>query len=72
MENVKETYNQSESAINANSPSHYKLIVIGIVIGMVGILLRFTSTWTFIDIVSNIIFVIGIVICLKAVLNILK
>lgn len=72
MENVKETYKQSESAIEANSPSHYKLIVIGVVIGMIGVMLRFTGTWTMIDAVSNILFVIGSFICLKAVLNILK
>jgi hypothetical protein len=56
----------------ANAPAHYKLIVVGVVIGMIGILLRFTGSWTLINVVSNIIFVIGIVICLKAVLTILK
>ena len=72
MENVQKTNNKSKSAEAANSPGHYKLITIGIVIGMVGIMLRFVTDWEFIDMVSNIIFVIGIFICLKAVLNILK
>lgn len=72
MENLKETYNKSEDSNNANATSHYQLMAIGIIIGMVGIMLRFLSTWEFIDILSNIIFVIGIIISIKAVLNILK
>ncbi|WP_026897781.1 hypothetical protein [Daejeonella oryzae] len=72
MENIKETYNRSESVVQSNSPSHYKLIAIGIVVGLIGIMLRFVTDWVFIDIVSNIIFVIGIFLCIKAVLNILK
>lgn len=72
MENGTETYNRNESIVNSNSPSHYKLIVVGVIIGMVGIMLRFAGEWTLINTVSNIIFVLGIVICLKAVLNILK
>lgn len=72
MENLKETYNKSEESNNANATSHYQLMTIGIIIGLVGIMLRFLSSWEFIDILSNIIFVIGIVISIKAVLNILK
>ena len=72
MDNLKETYNKSEHSNNANATSHYQLMTIGIIIGLVGIMLRFLSTWQFIDILSNIIFVIGIVISIKAVLNILK
>jgi tetrahydromethanopterin S-methyltransferase subunit C len=72
MENIKETYKKSEHSNNANAVSHYQLMTIGIIIGIVGIMLRFVSTWQFIDIVSNIIFVIGIVVSIKAVLNILK
>jgi tetrahydromethanopterin S-methyltransferase subunit C len=72
MENVKETYKKSEHSANSNATSHYQLMTIGIIIGLVGIMLRFVSTWVFIDIVSNIIFVIGIVLSVKAVLNILK
>lgn len=72
MENVTETYKRSEETNNANETSHYSLLAIGIVIGFVGVILRFLTTWTFIDILSNIILIIGIVICLKSVLNILK
>lgn len=70
MENVKE--NKSNGTAEANAPSHYIQITIGLLIGMIGIFLRFTGTWDLINIVSNILFVIGIVICLKAVLRILK
>ena len=72
MENVKETYQKSEHSQNANETSHYVLMTVGIIVGMTGVMLRFVGSWTFIDILSNIIFVIGIVISIKAVLNILK
>ncbi|HYK77785.1 MAG TPA: hypothetical protein VEV16_12480 [Daejeonella sp.] len=71
MENVKEI-TQKESVIEANSPKHYKLIVIGLVVGIFGIMLRFVSDWEYINIVSNILFALGSFICLKAVLRILK
>ncbi len=72
MENIKETYSKSENTSNSNAVSHYRLMTIGIIIGLVGIMLRFATDWQFIDILSNIIFVIGIIISIKAVLNILK
>ena len=72
MENLKETYTKSEHSNNANDTSHYRLMTIGIIIGLVGVMLRFAGTWQFIDIVSNILFVIGTVISIKAVLDILK
>jgi len=56
----------------SNDPAHYKLITIGIIIGVLGIFLRFTGTWAMINLVSNVLFIVGIVICLKAVLRILK
>jgi hypothetical protein len=57
---------------NANNLSHYKLIVVGLIIGLAGIFLRFAGSWTYIDTISNILFAIGSVICIKAVLDILK
>ncbi len=69
---MEETFNKNKSTVEANDPAHYKLIIIGIVIGMTGILLRFTGSWALINIVSNILFVIGVALCLKAVLTILK
>jgi hypothetical protein len=68
---MEQTY-KNKSTEEANDPGHYKLITIGIVIGMIGVFLRFTGTWMFIDAISNILFIIGTVICLKAVLRILK
>ena len=56
----------------SNDPAHYNLIVIGIVVGLIGIFLRFTGSWMFIDAISNILLIIGTVICLRAVLRILK
>ena len=56
----------------SNDPAHYNLIVIGIVVGLIGIFLRFTGSWMFIDAVSNILLIVGTVICLRAVLRILK
>ena len=72
MERFTETYNKSMESNNANDTSHYVLMAIGIVVGTVGILLRFFTTWTLVDIVSNIIFVIGVIISLVSVFRILK
>lgn len=72
MENLKDTYNKSEQSNNANATSHYTLMAVGIVIGMAGVLLRFVGTWTLIDVVSNILLIIGVALALKAVFNILK
>jgi hypothetical protein len=59
------------SAENANKESHYILIVVAIVIGLVGIYLRFAD-FRYVNIVSNIILIIGVLIALKAVFAILK
>lgn len=72
MENPIETYNKSKNSENANNPSHYTLLTLGIFVTVLGAFLRFIADWTFVDVISNIIFVIGVVLCLKAVLNILK
>ena len=55
----------------ANSEKHYILIVIALVIGLVGIYLRFAD-FRYNNIVANIILVIGVLIALKAVFAILK
>lgn len=72
MENLKETYNKSVYTNNANETSHYVLMAVGIAVGLVGVFLRFAGDWSFVDMLSNIILVIGVIICLKAVFNILK
>ncbi|HEY1063095.1 MAG TPA: hypothetical protein VGE44_15470 [Daejeonella sp.] len=69
---MEDTSNNNNSTTEANDPSHYTTITVGIVIGLIGIFLRFTGTWPMIDIVSNIIWVVGIIICLRSVLKILK
>jgi len=74
MKHTTETHTKTENINknNANDTSHYKLIVIGLIIGLVGVFLRFAGTWPGIDAVSNVLFAIGSVVCIKAVLAILK
>jgi len=69
---MEDSLNKNNPTAEANDPSHYSTIVVGIVIGVIGIFLRFTGSWPMIDMVSNIIWIIGIVICLRSVLRILK
>jgi F0F1-type ATP synthase assembly protein I len=69
---MEDTSNNTNRTAEANNTSHYTAITIGIVIGLIGIFLRFTGTWPMIGIISNIIWVVGIVICLRSVLRILK
>lgn len=72
MDNENKMHNQKDTVIAANSTSHYTIIVLGIVVGLVGIFLRFAGEAPIISWVSNILFVIGAVISIKGVLNILK
>ena len=60
--------NQTEEA---NSESHYLLIVVAVIIGVIGVYLRFAD-FHFATIIANILLVIGIGIALKAVFAILK
>ena len=60
--------NQTEEA---NSESHYLLIVVAIVIGIAGVYLRFAD-FRYSSIVANILLIIGVGIALKAVFAILK
>ncbi|MGV3508344.1 MAG: hypothetical protein ACO1N7_03565 [Sphingobacteriaceae bacterium] len=71
MENQVKTY-KGKNSENANNPAHYTLLTIGIFVTVLGSMLRFAGDWALIDVVSNIIFLIGVVLCLKAVVNILK
>lgn len=72
MEKLTETYNRSMESNNANDTSHYVLMTVGIFVGFLGVILRFLTTWTFVDILSNIILIIGIIISLISVFRILK
>jgi len=65
MADIKETN-------NANNPSYYTTLVLGIVVTMAGVLLRFVGTFRLVDIISNVILIVGVVICLSAVNKILK
>ena len=56
---------------DANSERHYILLVIAIVIGLVGVYLRFAE-FKHSSAVSNIILIVGVVVCLKAVFDIVK
>lgn len=55
----------------ANSERHYILLVIAIIIGIVGVYLRFAD-FNHSSLVANIILIIGVAIALKAVFTILK
>ncbi|MES2109519.1 MAG: hypothetical protein V4577_12255 [Bacteroidota bacterium] len=56
---------------NANAEGHYKLMVVAIAIGLLGIYLRFVDI-PYTNIISNIILIIGALIALKSVFAILK
>ena len=72
MENLKETYRDSENTNDPNATSHYIFLTIGIITGAIGIFSRFIIHWEFMDMAANIIFILGILISLKAVVDILK
>ena len=71
MENTVKTY-KGKNSENANNPSHYILLVLGIFVTVLGMVARFFGEWSFIDILSNIILIIGAALMIKAVINILK
>ncbi|MEO3405377.1 hypothetical protein AAFN85_15815 [Mucilaginibacter sp. CAU 1740] len=64
-----------ESMENANAEGHYKLLTVAIIIGIVGVFLRFAgdaNTGFMFTSISNIILIIGILIALKCVFAIMK
>jgi len=56
----------------ANEERHYYLLVVAIVIGIVGVYLRFIGDFRHVNLVANIILITGVAIALRAVYNILK
>ncbi len=58
--------------VNSNNPTHYISITVAIIIGMAGVLLRFVVDSVIIDIISNILLIIGVIICFRAVFAVLK
>jgi len=64
-----------ESMENANAEGHYKLLTLAIVIGIVGVYLRFAgdaNSGFMYTSISNVILIIGILIALKCVFSIMK
>jgi hypothetical protein len=59
------------STENANAEGHYKLMVVAIVIGIVGVYLRFAD-FHYASAASNIILIIGVLLALKSIFAILK
>jgi hypothetical protein len=59
-----------QSMENANNESHYKFLILTVIIGLVGVYLRF---WEFphATLVSNLILLFASIICLRAVFKIL-
>lgn len=60
-----------QSTENANSVSHYKFLVLTIVLGLVGVYLRFAE-FPHATLVSNLILLVASGLALKAVFGILK
>jgi len=61
----------TKSMQNANQPSIYQLLVVGIVLSMIGVFLRFAGDSMILSIVSWAILFIGAFVCCKAVFKIL-
>lgn len=57
---------------HANDSRHYVLLTFAIIVGIVGVYLRFAGNGGIFNILSNIILVIGVVIALRAVFTIMK
>jgi hypothetical protein len=68
---IKLKINTMNTTEEANSPSHYLLMVVAVIIGIVGIYLRFFD-FRYNNIIANIILGIGVIIALKAVFAVLK
>jgi hypothetical protein len=60
-----------QSTENANSVSHYKFLILTIVLGLVGVYLRFAE-FPHATLVSNLILLVASGLALKAVFGILK
>ncbi|OOQ58255.1 hypothetical protein [Mucilaginibacter pedocola] len=59
-----------QSMENANSESHYKFLVLAIVVGLLGVFLRFAD-FHYASAISNILLVIGSALVLRGVFKIL-
>lgn len=63
-----------ESMENANAEKHYKLLVVAIVIGIVGVFIRFAGdeNSTYFSWIANVLLAVGVAIGLKGVFAIIK
>ena len=61
----------NNSVNEANSEKHYKLLIVAIVIGLVGVYIRF-APFPHHSAVANVILVAGVIVGLKAVFDIVK
>lgn len=61
----------TKSMQNANETSIYKLLIVGVVVSIVGVYLRFAGDSMILSLVSWIILFLGAFICIKAVFKIL-
>jgi hypothetical protein len=57
---------------SANDTRNYIILTIGIFIGLIGVYFRFLGDSFFYTSVSNVFFIIGIIVCLRSVFTILK
>lgn len=60
------------STEHANDERHYILITVAIVIGLIGVYLRFVGDAPYYTWIANVILIIGVAIALKGVFAILK
>lgn len=67
----QKTSHNTKSMENANQPSIYTLMIVGVLISMLGVYLRFAFDSNMLSLVSWIILFIGAFVCCKAVFKIL-
>lgn len=67
----KQAQEREQSMETANQAGIYKLILVGVLVSMVGVYLRFAFDATWLSILSWVILFIGSFICCKAVFKIL-
>lgn len=60
------------STEHANDERHYILLTVAIVIGLVGVYLRFAGDEPYFSWIANVVLVLGVAVALKAVFSILK
>lgn len=67
----KQAQEREQSMDTANQPGIYKTILVGVLVSILGVYLRFAFDATWLSILSWVILFIGSIICCKAVFKIL-